>query len=85
MLNFYVEILGDRFSAAFAILTAEKRTRKIRGKIRRKNSAEKIRFSLRFSLCFLLFSCHPTLRAFFNLQIEKIRAASVLQENSLKL
>ena len=40
---------------------------------------EKICFSLFFPLCFLLFSGHPILRAFLNLQIEKIRAESVLE------
>ena len=84
MLNFYVEFFGDRFSAAFAVLTAEKYAQKIRGKIRRKNSAEKLRVSLRFSLCFSLFSGHPELRAIVSLQIEKIRAESVLQEISFK-
>ena len=44
---------------------------------------EKIRQKKCFSLCFLLFSGHPILRTFLNLQIEKIRAESVLQEISL--
>ena len=61
VLNFYVEILGDRFSAAFAVLTAEIHTRKTRGKIWRTKFGEKNHFSLRFSLsllffCFSLFS-----------------------------
>ena len=85
VLNFYVEILGHRFSAAFAVLTAAENTHgRFAEKFGKKFGGKNL-FSLRLSLCFLLFSGHPILRAFFNLQIEKIRAESVLQELSLKV
>ena len=83
MLDFYVELFGDRFSATFSVLTAEKHAWKICGKIRRENSVQKIVFRFLFSLCFSLFSSHPILRATFCLKTEKIRTESALRQISL--
>ena len=59
MVNFYVEILGDRFSAAFAVLTAEKHIRKIRGKIRQKKFGGKNSFFAAFFALFFAFLWPP--------------------------
>ena len=78
VLDFYVEILGDGFSAAFAVLAAGKKKThththththplvraRIRRKSRRKNTAEKGCLSLRFSLLFFFF-CFPLATPYF--------------------
>ena len=51
-MDFVAEFLGGRFLVAFTVLTAEKHTPKIRGKMRWKDSVKTFRFSVRFSVHF---------------------------------
>ena len=78
MLKIWETVFRRRLPFSLRKNTHGKFAEKFGEKIRRKKIV-----SLRFSLCFLLFSGHPILRAFLNPQIEKIRAESVLQEISL--
>ena len=60
MLDFYVEFFGDRFSATFSILTAEKHAWKIA-----ENFGEKIVFRVFFSLCFRFSLATPYFEQLF--------------------
>ena len=80
------EFFGGRFSVAFAVLTAEKYTPKIRGKFLWKNSMKTFRFlecfSVRFSVrCSVCFSVSSLLRQVLP---RHTHTESVLKERSLK-
>ena len=71
VLNFYVEILGDRFSAAFAVLTAEKHTRKIRGKFGEKIRRKKFVFRCVFRSVFCFSLATPYFEHFLTFKSKK--------------
>ena len=81
MLKFWETVFRRRLPSSLRKNTHGKFAEKFGEKIRRKIFV----FRCVFRSVFLLFSGHPILRAFFNLQIEKIRAESVLQEISFNL